>query len=163
MRYYLSIGSNMGSPIYNIKVCLEEMEKRGIKVEKRSSLYLTEPVDFKEQDWFVNFAISVITELQPLNLLLRIKEIEKILGRNWNSKEKGPRPIDIDIVLMDFPPFTFYSDSLIIPHQRMHRRKFVLLPLSEICPFAVHPVLNKTILDLLYNVQDKSLVYPMKG
>lgn len=153
----------MGSPIFNIKVCLEEMEKNGIKIEKRSSLYLTEPVDFKEQDWFVNFAISVNTELKPIDLLLKIKEIEKILGRKGNSKGKGPRPIDIDIVLMDFNPFSFISDPLKIPHPRMHLRKFVLLPLSEICPSALHPVLGKTILDLLYNVQDKSLVYPMKG
>lgn len=161
MRYYLSIGSNMGNPLLNIKICLKIMEDYGIFAEKKSSYYLTEPVDFKEQDWFVNFAISVITELQPLDLLLKIKEIEKILGRNGSSKEKGPRPIDIDIVLMDFPPFSFTSDKLIIPHPRMHLRKFVLLPLSEICSFAIHPIIGKTIYEILCQVEDKSKIYPM--
>ncbi len=153
----------MGNPILNIKACLEKMGESGIEIEKKSSPYLTEPVDFKEQDWFVNFAISVITELKPLDLLLKLKEIERILGRNGNYREKGPRPIDIDIVLMDFHPFSFISEQLKIPHPRMHLRKFVLLPLSEICPYAVHPTLKMPIHKLLFNVEDKSLVYPMLG
>ncbi len=153
----------MGNPIFNIKLCLEKMEERGIKIEKKSSLYLTEPVDFMKQDWFVNSAISVLTELEPLNLLSKLKEIEKILGRNGNGVEKGPRPIDIDIVLMDFHPFTFNSESLKIPHESMHLRKFVLLPLSEICPFLIHPILGESIFELLCNVKDKSIVYPMNG
>jgi 2-amino-4-hydroxy-6-hydroxymethyldihydropteridine diphosphokinase len=163
MRYYLSIGSNMGNPLLNIKACFEKIEENGIKIEKKSSLYLTEPVDFTEQDWFVNSAISIITELEPLDLLSKLKEIEKILGRNGNGIEKGPRPIDIDIVLMDFHPFTFQSKSLIIPHRRMHLRKFVLLPLSEICPSFVHPIFKKKIFELLLSVDDKSTVYPMIG
>lgn len=153
----------MGNPLLNIKSCLEIMEEKGITIEEKSSLYLTEPVDFKEQDWFVNFAISVITELKPFELLLELKDIEKILGRNGNLREKGPRPIDIDIVLMDFSPFSFSSEQLKIPHPRMHLRKFVLLPLSEICPSLIHPILGKTIRELLFNVEDKSLVYPMIG
>lgn len=163
MRYYLSIGSNMGIPLLNIEACLKIMGKNGIIIERRSSLYLTEPLEFKEQDWFVNFAISVLTELEPLALLHKIKKIERILGRNDNSKEKGPRPIDIDIVLMDFHPFVFSSDSLKIPHQKMHLRKFVLLPLWEICPSFVHPLLGKTIHELLCAVDDRSTIYPMNG
>ncbi len=163
MRYYLSIGSNMGNPLLNIEACLKIMEKNGIEIERRSSLYLTEPLDFKDQDWFVNFAISVLTELEPLPLLQKIKEIERTLGRNGNSGGKGPRPIDIDIVLMDFHPFVFNSDSLKIPHKKMHLRKFVLLPLSEICPSFVHPLLGKTIYEILSTVDDRSIVYPMNG
>lgn len=163
MRYYLSIGSNMGSPILNIENCLKIMRKDGIIIERRSSLYLTEPLELKEQDWFVNFAISVLTELEPLPLLQKIKEIERILGRRNNSKEKGPRPIDIDIVLMDFHPFVFSSDPLKIPHQKMHLRKFVLLPLWEIRPSFVHPIFGKTIHELLCNVDDRSKIYPMNG
>ncbi len=163
MRYYLSIGSNMGNPLLNIEACLKIMKKNGIEIERRSSLYLTEPLEFKEQDWFVNFAIAVLTELEPLPLLQKIKEIERILRRNTNSAKKGPRPIDIDIVLMDFYPFVFNSDSLKIPHQKMHLRKFVLLPLSEICPSFVHPLLGKTIYELLSTVDDRSIVYPMNG
>ncbi|MGQ9617647.1 MAG: 2-amino-4-hydroxy-6-hydroxymethyldihydropteridine diphosphokinase [Candidatus Aminicenantia bacterium] len=162
MRYYLSIGSNMGNPIINIKNALKKIEEEGIFVEKSSSLYLTEPVCLKEQDWFVNFAISVKTGFEPIELLTKIKDIEKAMGRK-NYIMKGPRPIDIDIVLMDFPPFSFECKSLSIPHKSMHLRKFVLLPLSEICPFKIHPFLKKSILQLLRDVQDESEVYPMIG
>ncbi len=156
------MGSNMDSPILNIKAGLIEMEKCGIFIEKRSSLYLTEPVDFKKQEWFVNLAVSVITEFEPLDLLFKIKEIERALGRK-NEMEKGPRPLDIDIVLMDFPPFYFESSVLVIPHKAMHLRKFVLLPLLEIFLDEPLPIFKKTIYQLLHELKDESEVYPMLG
>jgi 2-amino-4-hydroxy-6-hydroxymethyldihydropteridine diphosphokinase len=117
-------------------------EYDGVSVVSRSSLYETAPVGETDQPPFLNNAVGVETVLSPRELLAVIKEIEKIIGRTPTYRW-GPREIDIDILLYD--DLVINEPGLTIPHPRMHERAFVLVPLSEIAPIAVHPVLGKSI------------------
>jgi 2-amino-4-hydroxy-6-hydroxymethyldihydropteridine diphosphokinase len=110
-----------------------------------SSLYETEPVDFIEQPWFLNCAVALETRKTPQQLLAAILGIEEQMGRK-RLQNKGPRSIDIDILLFD--NVIMNSKELTIPHPAMHQRRFVLEPLAEIAPDAIHPVLKKTIREL---------------
>lgn len=112
---------------------------------KVSSLYETEPVDYKDQPWFLNLVCSVETDLPPQALLKLAKTIEKNLGRKL-TRRFGPRLIDIDILFYD--DLVLDSPDLIIPHPRLAERAFVLVPLKEIAPNLVHPLLEATIEEL---------------
>ncbi|MCP2599206.1 2-amino-4-hydroxy-6-hydroxymethyldihydropteridine diphosphokinase, partial [Candidatus Aminicenantes bacterium AC-335-B20] len=129
--------------------------KNGIKINKISSIYLTQPVDFLEQDWFYNLVLEAESDLQPLDLLNLIKKIEKEMGRR-KVIEKGPRNIDIDIILAEEK--IIKANELKIPHPRMHLRNFVLAPLNEICPNIVHPEFKKNIKTLFTQSKDNSVV-----
>lgn len=147
---YLGIGSNLGRREENCLKALKAIEEKGMKVKKQSLLYETEPWGVREQPDFINMAIEVETDLPPDKLLQIVKEIEKEMGRTETYKW-GPRIIDIDILLYD--DLIYETSDLKIPHPFMHERDFVLRPLSEIAPDKVHPVLNKTISELLQNLQ----------
>jgi|SRR6185295_3499636 len=136
---YLGLGGNVGDTKVYFAEALEKLKKIGT-VEKISSLYKTEPVGFKDQAWFVNCAVLLETDVSPQELLSEVKKIEKELGRTPSVKN-GPREIDIDILLYD--DIVLETDMLTIPHPRMHKRAFVLIPLSEIAPNALHPRLKK--------------------
>ena len=155
MRYYLSLGSNLGDRKKNLISAINLLIKNGIKINKISSIYLTQPVDFLEQNWFYNLVIEAETDLQPLELLNLIKRIEKEMGRKKVIK-RGPRNIDIDIILAEEK--VIKANELKIPHPRMHLRNFVLAPLSEICPNIVHPELKKNIKTLFNQSKDNSAV-----
>lgn len=143
---YLSLGSNLGDREEHLKDALRRMEAAGIRIARHSSLYETEPQDVRDQPWFLNLAVEIETDLLPLQLLARIQKIEREMGRQ-RSVPKGPRTIDIDILL--------YGDSVIarseleIPHPRMAGRRFVLEPLAEIAPDLRHPVTNQAVRELL--------------
>jgi 2-amino-4-hydroxy-6-hydroxymethyldihydropteridine diphosphokinase len=111
-----------------------------------SSLYETEPVEVTDQPWFLNCAVAVRTELMPRGFLAGILAIEKLMGR-VRTQPKGPRVIDIDILL--FGAQTINTPQLTVPHPAMVERRFVLEPLAEIAPEAVHPVSKKTVRELL--------------
>ncbi|MFN3479713.1 MAG: 2-amino-4-hydroxy-6-hydroxymethyldihydropteridine diphosphokinase [Thermodesulfovibrionales bacterium] len=147
---YLSIGSNLGRREDNCLKALKAIEEKGMTIKKRSLLYETEPWGVREQPYFINMAVEVETNLPPDKLLHVVKEIEKEMGRTETYKW-GPRIIDIDILLYD--DLIHETSDLKIPHPFMHERDFVLRPLSEIAPDKVHPVLNKTISELLQNLQ----------
>jgi 2-amino-4-hydroxy-6-hydroxymethyldihydropteridine diphosphokinase len=143
----IGIGSNLGDKIRNCEAAIDWLE--GIdqnRVLKRSSFYKTEPVGYAEQDWFVNCVIKVETAFGPAELLRSLKRGEKALGRR-KTFGWGPRVIDLDILLFNGESFT--GAELEIPHRRLHERAFVLVPLCEIDPEAVHPGLKKTASELL--------------
>ena len=152
---YLSLGSNVGDRAGNLSDAIAALPAAGVNVTKVSAFYETAPVDYLEQDWFVNCALQAATELPPLDLLQALRRIEEQMGSK-KLVPKGPRLIDIDVLL--------YGDQIVdtaelqVPHPRMHLRRFVLVPLNEIAPTARHPLLNLSVAELLARSPDKSQV-----
>lgn len=145
MTAYLSLGSNLGDRIANIRACINRLASAG-RVTKVSSFYETEPMELREQPWFVNSVVELETQLGPEELLAAIRKAEAGLGRT-REIPKGPRTIDIDILLVD--SVVIEEPDLQIPHPAMHKRRFVLEPLVEIAPETCHPLLGKTARELL--------------
>jgi 2-amino-4-hydroxy-6-hydroxymethyldihydropteridine diphosphokinase len=154
-KFYLSLGSNLGEREKNLKRALEELEKREVKILRRSSIYETEPVEIREQAWFLNCAIEVETDMQPQQFMSALLEIELLLGRRREAKY-GPRTIDVDVLLQG--DTILNTPQLTIPHPKMAARRFVLVPLAEIAPQAMHPVLYRSIAELLEQCPDQSEV-----
>ena len=141
---YLSLGSNLGSPEMELRRAIENLALLGT-VSKVSSFYKTEPVERTAQPWFVNCAVELKTDKMPRQLIKGILKLEESMGRK-RTQDKGPRNIDIDILL--FGNSVVDTKELTIPHPAMHQRRFVLEPLAEIAPQQRHPVLKKTIREL---------------
>ena len=152
---YLSLGSNIGDRAKNIAKAIEALGARGVGVTKESSLYETEPVELREQAWFLNSVVKAEMDLMPQQLMRALLAIEREMGRT-RRVPKGPRLIDMDILL--FGSSVVRTPELEIPHPRMAERRFVLLPLAEIAPAARHPVFRKTIAELLSETPDRSEV-----
>lgn len=143
---YIALGSNMGDKQKNIELAIEEIGKSDkVKVTKVAPVYETKPMGYLEQENFLNTAIEIKTLMLPGELIDFLLNIEKLLKRERIIKW-GPRTIDLDILLYD--DAVTCSEELIIPHPRMQERLFVLEPLSSIAPYAMHPVLNKRIIEL---------------
>ena len=141
---YLSLGSNVGDRETHLRDALARLGAAG-RVVAVSSFYETEPVEFTRQPWFLNCAVALETSHTPQQLMTAILRIEEKMGRQRVQK-KGPRSIDIDILM--FEDIVTESKELTIPHPAMHQRRFVLEPLAEIAPNALHPILKKTIGEL---------------
>ncbi len=150
-RVFLSLGSNLGSPAENIRKALEALPAAGLEVRRVSSFYRTEPVEAPPQPWFVNCVAEAATDLMPLRLLKAVQRVERELGRR-RVIDKGPRTIDIDILLYD--NVIVQSRALSIPHERLEYRRFVLVPLSELAPNLRHPVTKRTVLEMLKESPD---------
>ena len=145
---YLSVGSNMGDRAENCRKGIRLLdEQEHTSVVKSSPFYQTEPVDYLDQDWFVNGIIQVKTTLSPAKLLETVKGIERQVGRKTGVVRFGPRILDMDIILYDSRIVN--QPDIEIPHPRMHKRCFVLKPLCDIDPDIVHPVLQQTMHALL--------------
>jgi 2-amino-4-hydroxy-6-hydroxymethyldihydropteridine diphosphokinase len=141
---YLSLGSNLGDREAQLRDAQSRLGTAG-RVITESSFYETEPVEFTQQPWFLNCAVALETSQTPERLMTSILRIEEEMGRRRVQK-KGPRSIDIDILL--FGDTIMDSQEITIPHPSMHQRRFVLEPLAEIAPNARHPVFKKTIREL---------------
>lgn len=150
---YLSIGSNLGNRYKNFQFAIEQLLKLdSLSLIAQSSIYETEPVGYDSQGWFLNAVLKIETTLEPFDLLERLKLIEADSGRDFNQVRFGPRTLDLDILLYD--KRVINSEKLVIPHPRMHERRFVLKPLCEIDPLIVHPVLKKSVTRLLEELGD---------
>lgn len=159
MRYFLCLGSNLGDREKNLEQACSLLKEEGIKIIQLSSVYETQPVDLHSQPWFFNQVIEIETGIAPPGLLDLTKRIEKLMGRN-TLIQKGPRVIDIDILLAE--DMVIQTKELSIPHPRLDKRNFVLIPFEEISPETVHPLLKENIQNLLEKSSDRSTVKPVK-
>jgi 2-amino-4-hydroxy-6-hydroxymethyldihydropteridine diphosphokinase len=161
VQAFLGLGSNLGQREDSIERAVAALAQTpGIVVRRRAGLYETEPVGVCDQPWFLNTVVEIETELSPSELLTVCKQIERSLGRRERMRY-GPREIDLDIL--------FYDDVIVsekdlqIPHAQVHRRRFVLVPLCEIAPDHVHPILRTTVAQLLENLADPTEVRPLRS
>jgi 2-amino-4-hydroxy-6-hydroxymethyldihydropteridine diphosphokinase len=152
---YLSLGSNVGDRARNLQGAIAALRKAGVDVTRISSMFETEPVDYLDQPWFLNCAVEAETELPAVALLKALRQIEADMGSK-KLVSKGPRLIDLDILLYDDE--TIDTPELQVPHPRMHLRRFVLEPLAEIAPNVRHPVYGVSAAEMLANLPDKSSV-----
>ncbi len=143
---YLSLGSNLGDRQANLRRALDLLASPEIQIRRESALYETEPQGLRHQPWFLNMVAEIETSLFPLQLLARIRRIEKELHRK-RLVANGPRTIDIDILL--YANATIDTADLQIPHPRMSGRRFVLEPLAELVPDLRHPTTRRTIREML--------------
>jgi 2-amino-4-hydroxy-6-hydroxymethyldihydropteridine diphosphokinase len=155
MIVYLSLGSNVGDRSQNLRTAIAALDAVGVKVRRISKIYETEPVDYLEQDWFLNCVVEGETALAAAELLQGLRGIEKKVG-SAKPFAKGPRIIDLDILYFD--DAVIDSAGLQIPHPRMNDRRFVLVPLAEIAPGLRHPVTQKTTAEMLQATRDRSEV-----
>jgi len=142
---YLSLGSNIDDRESHLRDAIGRLATEG-RIVSVSSLYETEPVEYTDQAWFLNCAVALETTETPEQLMATLLRIEQQMGRQ-RIRKKGPRTIDIDVLL--FGDRVVDSPAVTIPHPAMSQRRFVLEPLAEIAPEARHPVLKKTIRELL--------------
>ncbi len=152
---YLSLGSNVGDRLQNLRTSIAALDDAGVSVRRISKIYETEPVDFLEQDWFLNCVVEGETALSAAELLQALRRIEQKMG-SAKAFAKGPRIIDLDIL--------YFNDAVIdavglqVPHPRMADRRFVLVPLAEIAPGLRHPITQKTATEMLQATSDRSAV-----
>jgi 2-amino-4-hydroxy-6-hydroxymethyldihydropteridine diphosphokinase len=164
LHAYVGLGSNLGDRAGNLLLAIRGMISAGLKIRCLSSIYETEPVDVREQPLFLNMVAELYGAALPLpdQLLGRLLRIEYALGRRRSEGalqqqlRRGPRIIDLDLLL--YGEETSATDFLILPHPRLHLRRFALVPLAEIAPHLTHPMFDKTINDLLLEVTDHSKV-----
>ena len=141
----------MGNWKNNFNQSFFELNKLGI-INNCSSIYLSKPYGFKNQNFFYNVAIEFYTNINPNELIAKLQLIEKRLKKN-KLISNGPRRIDLDIIY--YNKFVIRKDSLIIPHPRAHLRDFVLYPICEIIPFYIHPIIKKTTKHLISQLKKK--------
>lgn len=159
MLVYIGIGSNLGDKLNNCRRAIEAIgsDTRN-RIVKCSPFYHTEPVGEKKQGWFVNGVLAVETSLGPREFMDFLSAIEKTMGR-VRGKRWGPRVIDLDILF--FGQKVIHAGGLQIPHPRLQERRFVLVPLKDIAPHLEHPLLGKTILQMLAELKEEEKVLPL--
>lgn len=156
---YLCAGSNIGDRIGYLQQANNLLkDTQGIIVINSSSIYETEPVGFKDQEWFANAVLKIETTLSPRDLLSECMRIEIQLGRERNPQNQwGPRTLDLDILFYD--DLIVSEEDLQIPHPRMHERAYALVPMLELDPDFVHPVIKKTVFELHNGLEEPEEVY----
>jgi len=151
----------MGDRLQNCRKGIAALTESGkSQILAQSRIYMTEPVDYEDQNWFINLMIKLATELDPFQLLDQIESIHAA-GRLKDSIRFGPRILDLDIILYD--DRVINSERLVVPHPRMHKRRFVLKPICDIDPTTIHPVLRQEMQFLLKRLEsDKQKVIEYK-
>ena len=149
---YIALGSNLGDRAENLRVAREKIQSPHLKITRASSIYETEPRGLLDQPWFLNQVVEAQTTLFPRQLLARLLQIEREMGRR-RVVANGPRIVDLDILL--FGSLTIHAAGLEIPHPRMAERRFVLEPLMELAPLLRHPRSGSTIRELLTKTLDQ--------
>lgn len=155
LNCFLCLSSNLGDRLKNLKNAVLELRPQ-VKILSESMIYQTPPWGYTEQPDFLNQVLYTCTKLNPFDLLTLVKEIERLLGREATFRY-GPRLIDIDILF--YEDWVIQSPTLTIPHPRLHERAFVLVPLEDLAPDLVHPVIGKTVRKMLECV-DRSGIMP---
>lgn len=159
MKALISFGSNLGDKVANCREAVRRIcRSEGITVLRQSSLYQTDPVGMKDQDRFVNGMVAVETDLPPEELLNRLLAIETEMGR-VRTVRWGPRIIDLDLI--GYGEQVVRSETLTLPHPEAAHRRFVLVPLQEIEPEWIHPVLRKSVSHLIENLPADDQVHPI--
>jgi len=156
-KAYLLLGSNMGNRQGHLAMAVNKIHAIAGKVTAVSQVYETEPWGLSQQEAFLNIAVEIDTNLPAQELLATLLGIETQLGRTREGEKFGPRVIDIDIILLEDEVIN--SQTLTIPHPAMAQRMFTLAPLAELAGDAVHPILHKTIKELLAHCPDELKVY----
>ena len=157
---FLSIGTNSGNRINNIKSLISEFENNNVNITSISSIYKTEPFKSQSNSYFYNLVLKIETNLDLQAFFALTESIEKKMGRIVKNNPDIPRVIDIDILV--FNNKVYKSKYLIIPHPKIHERKFVLLPWSEISGKYILPKYNQSVNNLLNNVKDTSKICKLK-
>jgi 2-amino-4-hydroxy-6-hydroxymethyldihydropteridine diphosphokinase len=149
---YLSLGSNLGDREHELRTAIDRLQGEDFRIRRVSSVYETAPQELKNQPWFLNLVVEAESELLPLQLLRRVRNVEREMGRR-RIVPKGPRTIDIDILLHGTAIVS--TEQLQIPHPRMTERRFVLEPLAELIPDFRHPVTRRRIREHLASTMDQ--------
>jgi 2-amino-4-hydroxy-6-hydroxymethyldihydropteridine diphosphokinase len=154
---YLSLGTNLGERESNLSQAIELIEDAGVSVVRRSSVYETKPRDVLDQPYFLNMVVECSTRLFPMQLLAKVLNIEKRMGRDRgpSAVRRGPRLIDIDILL--YRNSVIETPKLAVPHARMFERRFVLEPLLELAPALRDPRTKRPLSEFMAGVRDQSL------
>jgi 2-amino-4-hydroxy-6-hydroxymethyldihydropteridine diphosphokinase len=153
---YLSLGSNLGEREDRLAQALSDLERQDVSIVARSSVYETEPQDIANQPWFLNMAVECRTRAFPLQLMNLLLRVEREIGRVRHANlQRGPRPIDLDILL--FGNVVIDTPQLTVPHPRMLQRRFVLEPLLEIAPSLRHPVTREPLRTYLAATLDQQV------
>lgn len=153
-RVYLSLGSNVGERESLLERALARLAASGLRLLRVSSVWETEPLERRGQPWFLNLVVEAETDLFPRMLLARLQRIERELGRRRLAR-KGPRPIDIDLLL--YGEAVVHAPDLDVPHPRMAERRFVLEPLAELAPDLRHPISRRTVREMLEATRGQSV------
>lgn len=159
MLVYVGVGSNVGDALDHCRQAIQAIAAdRRSRLLQCSPFYRTEPVGKKDQDWFINGVVAAETSLSPREFLDFLLDIERQMGRE-RGERWGPRVIDLDILF--YGGKVLSEGGLQIPHPRLHERRFVLTPLRDIAPDLEHPLLNKTVSEILSELPAEEKVVPI--
>lgn len=150
----IALGSNIGDRKDNLRVAIAALEPR-VHILLKSAVYETPPWGYADQPAFLNMVVRAETDLSPLDLLTFLKDLESVLGRT-PSFRNGPRVIDLDILFYDHTQID--TPPLVIPHPRLHERAFVLVPLADVAPDYVHPVLGLSVQEMLASLDRQGII-----
>lgn len=155
MQAGISLGSNLGDRLGIIRQATLMFKEKNVSIVASSDVFETEPWGVKNQPGFLNVCLLVETEDSPRDLMLKLQSIESRLGRVARFRW-GPREIDIDIIFMD--ELAVNEDDLVIPHPEMHKRAFVLVPLNQVAPEWIHPLLGKSIREMAMQIPKSGIL-----